>query len=53
MKTHFAIAKIDMLTLFRRIIAVYSENHVKPINIICEQNAEVHTVKVGGTYSYL
>jgi hypothetical protein len=29
---HFTITKINLLTLFRDIIALYSENHTKPIN---------------------
>jgi hypothetical protein len=29
---HFTITKINWLTLFKKIIAVYSENHAKPIN---------------------
>jgi hypothetical protein len=32
--------------------AVYSQNHMKPINTFCGQNAELLTVKAGGTYSY-
>jgi hypothetical protein len=28
----FTIIKINWLTLFKEIIAVYSENHAKPIN---------------------
>jgi hypothetical protein len=29
---HFTITKINWLTLFKEVIAVYSENHAKPIN---------------------
>jgi hypothetical protein len=29
---HFTITKINWLTLFKGIIAIYSENHAKPIN---------------------
>jgi hypothetical protein len=29
---YFTITKINRLTLFKEIIAVYSENHNKPIN---------------------
>jgi lipoate-protein ligase B len=43
---------INWLTLFREIIAVYSENHTKHMNTICEQNAELSNVQAGGTYSY-
>jgi hypothetical protein len=32
---HFTITKINWLTLFKEIIAVYSENHAKPTNIKC------------------
>jgi hypothetical protein len=36
MKTpHFTITEINWLTLFKEIIAVYSENHAKPINTKC------------------
>jgi hypothetical protein len=31
--SHFTITKINWLTLFKEIIAVYSENHTEPINI--------------------
>jgi hypothetical protein len=32
-KKHFAITKINWLTLFEEIIAVYSENHTKYKNV--------------------
>jgi hypothetical protein len=32
---HFTITKIDWLTLFKEMIAVYSENHAKAINTKC------------------
>jgi hypothetical protein len=32
---YFTITKINWLTLFKEIIAVYSENHAKPINKKC------------------
>jgi hypothetical protein len=38
--------------LFNEIIAVYSESHIKPINTLCEQSAELQNIKAGGTYSY-
>jgi hypothetical protein len=41
---------IIWLMLFKEIITVYSENHTKPINTLCEQNEEL--VIAGGTYSY-
>jgi hypothetical protein len=37
---------INWLTLFKEIIAVYSENHMKPIN------TELVNLNVGGTYIY-
>jgi hypothetical protein len=38
---HFTITKINWLTLFKEIIAVYSENHMKPINTVCLQNRRI------------
>jgi hypothetical protein len=38
--------------LFEEIIVVYSENHMKPINTLCGQNAELLIVKAGGTRIY-
>jgi hypothetical protein len=35
-----------LLTLFKEIIAVYSEHHIKPV----AQNAELLIVKAGGAY---
>jgi len=32
---HFTITNINWLTLFKEIIAVYIENHAKPINTNC------------------
>jgi hypothetical protein len=32
---HFTITKINWLMLFKEIIAVYSENHAKPIDTKC------------------
>jgi hypothetical protein len=43
---HFTITSINFLTLFKEIIAVYSENHAKPIN------SALLTVKADGSYSY-
>jgi hypothetical protein len=45
---HFAITKINLLIPFKKIIAVCTENHTKPIN----KNANLLIVKAGGTYSY-
>jgi hypothetical protein len=44
---HFTSTKINWVMLFKEVIAVYSENHAKPINT----NALL-TVKAGGSYSY-
>jgi hypothetical protein len=35
--------------LFTEIIAAYSENHTKPINILCVQNVELQIAKAGFT----
>jgi hypothetical protein len=35
--------------LYREIIAVYSQIHIKYINTMCGQNAELLNVKPGGT----
>jgi hypothetical protein len=37
--------------LFRKIIAVYSENLMKPLNTLNGKNAELFIVKAGGTYN--
>ena len=37
--------------LYREIIAVCSEIHIKHINTLCGQNVEFANVKPGGTYS--
>jgi hypothetical protein len=49
---HFTITTINWLTLFKEIIAVYSENHTKHINTLCEQNAGLLNATAGGTYGY-
>jgi hypothetical protein len=38
--------------LFKEIIIVYPENHIKYINTHCGQNEVLLNVKAGGTYSY-
>jgi hypothetical protein len=45
---HFTITKINWLTPFKEIIAVYVKNHGEPIN----KNAQLLTVKAAGTYNY-
>ena len=37
--------------LYREIIAVYSQIHIKHINTLCGQNIELLNVEPGGTYS--
>jgi hypothetical protein len=37
--------------LFKEIIAVYSENHKKPVNTLCGKNVGFLIIKAGGTYS--
>jgi hypothetical protein len=49
---HFTITKINWLTLFKEIIAVYSEHCTKPMNTLCGQTSELLIVEAGGTYSY-
>jgi hypothetical protein len=49
---HFTITKINWLTLFKEIIAVCTENHMKHTITLCGQNAELLTVEVGVSYSY-
>jgi hypothetical protein len=43
---------ISRLTLIKKIIIGYCENHTKPINTLYGQNAELLNVKAGGTYGY-
>jgi hypothetical protein len=38
--------------LFKEIIAVYSENHMKYITTLCRQNEELLNVKASDTHSY-
>jgi hypothetical protein len=45
---HFTIAKINWLTLFKEIIAVYSKSDTKYINT----NEVLLILKAAGTYSY-
>jgi hypothetical protein len=45
---HFTITKINWLTLFEEIIAVFTENHTKPTKTY----TEFLIVKGGGAYSY-
>jgi hypothetical protein len=43
---------IKLSWLFKEIIAVYSENHMKPINTLCGQKAELLNDNAVGAYSY-
>jgi hypothetical protein len=38
---------ISWLRLFGEVIAVYSENHTKPLKTLCEKNAELLNVAAG------
>jgi protein involved in temperature-dependent protein secretion len=42
---HFTITKINWLTLFKEIIAVYSEHHMKAVNTLREQNEQLCLLK--------
>jgi hypothetical protein len=46
------ITGINWLTLFKEIITLCSENNTEPRYTLCGKNAELFTVKAGGTYSY-
>jgi hypothetical protein len=43
----FTITKINWLTLFKKMIAYYIENHMEPINTFCRQKTELQAVNVG------
>jgi hypothetical protein len=38
--------------LFKELITVYSENHIKPKNMLCGQHAELLVIEAGGIFSY-
>jgi hypothetical protein len=44
--------KTNPLMLFREVMAVCSEYRIKPINKMCEQNAELFDIKADGTKSF-
>jgi hypothetical protein len=48
---HFTITRINWLTLFKEIIAVYSENHMKPGKYTLWIK-QLFVVERGGTHSY-
>jgi len=47
-KTFTSVTKISRRVMFREIVAVYSENHAKFINVLCWKKAEFVRVKEGG-----
>jgi hypothetical protein len=49
-KTQHFITEISWLMLFKEIITVYSEDHTKPTDTLCGQNAEFLIVREGSTY---
>jgi hypothetical protein len=49
---HVSIIRIIYSILFRKTIAVYSEDHNKPVNALCGQNVELLSVKAGGIHNY-
>jgi hypothetical protein len=46
------VTNIKWLILFTEIIAVYSDNHMKPPSILCGHNAELLNVTAGGTSNF-
>ena len=48
---YISVVKTSQLVLYREIIAVCSQIHIKHINTLCGQNVELLNVKPGGTYS--
>ena len=51
LKGQISLIKTNQLMLYREIIAVCSQIHIKHINTLCGQNVELLNVKPGGTYS--
>jgi hypothetical protein len=49
---HVSITKTNWSVLFKKIITVYSEDHMKLINTCSVSNVELLIVKAGGIYSY-
>lgn len=45
MKNSIPTSKKTQCMLFRETVAVYSENHTKPVSTLCRKNAELLTVK--------
>jgi hypothetical protein len=44
-RKHISAAKTNRLMLFKEIISVYCENHMKHTGTLCGQNAEFCTLK--------
>jgi hypothetical protein len=44
-KIHITVKMYVFLTVFRKILALYSENQTKPIKWLCEQHAETWTLR--------
>jgi hypothetical protein len=51
MKRYISPIQTNCLILFKKIIAVFCENHMKHINTLCDQNAEFMNIKASVTYS--
>jgi hypothetical protein len=49
---HVSVIETILSVQFKETIAVYSENHMKPINTLCGQNVRISDVKAGGTYRH-
>jgi hypothetical protein len=49
---HFTVTKINRLTLFKEIIAVYSENRTEHTNILRWHDVKLLAIKSGCTQSY-
>jgi hypothetical protein len=46
---YMSVIKTSQLMLYREIISVFSEIHIKHINTVCGQNTESQNVTAGGT----
>jgi len=50
-KHYVSVIKTKQLMLYREIIAISSETHMKHINALCRENVKLFKVKPGGMYS--
>lgn len=50
-KTHLPITKISCLTTLKKkkVTAIFSQDHKKPVSTICQQNAQLLIIKAGFT----